>query len=171
MRSSQLVEWTASVGPLALVWVSAWLRFPKWLRNAMSPRGGKVVPPPQEEVETVVEHHPPEETAEPAVEMSLIDEMLSQSRYALLMRPQIAVNLSDEEVARTRDATLAHTASHNSRVAGHATGARKNAIRNVHAADVGRLGFAANEDDLLAGANALLGFLGSECNFPNGCTR
>ena len=35
---------------------------------------------------------------------SLVDEMLSQNRYALLLRPQLIANLSQEQVARARTA-------------------------------------------------------------------
>ena len=44
----------------------------------------------------------------------------------------------------------------------HAAGAGEDAFGDVHAADVGRLGFAADEDDLLAAGDALLGFFGGE---------
>ncbi|HEV3137790.1 MAG TPA: SUMF1/EgtB/PvdO family nonheme iron enzyme [Pirellulales bacterium] len=40
----------------------------------------------------------------PAGEQSLVDEMLWQSRYALLLRPQIIGNLTSDEAARTRAA-------------------------------------------------------------------
>ena len=57
------------------------------------------------------------------------------------------------------------------RVAGHASRAGENAFGNVHAADVGRLGLSADEDDRLTGGDALLGFFSGEGDLADGRAR
>src|SRR5690606_17352659 len=74
----------------------------------------------------------------------------------------------DAQGASAGDAGSAHAAGDDGGVAGHAAGAGEDALGNVHAADVGRLGFAADEDDLFAVVNAFFGFIGGERQLADG---
>jgi gamma-glutamyl hercynylcysteine S-oxide synthase len=113
MRSiTPLESMSLIVGPLALVYGSSWLRIPQWLRGAVSGSAAacRSKPPAPlvlgglEDLDPVLTELADVEVAKPIGEPSLIDEMLSQSRYALLLRPQIIGNLTPDQVARTRGA-------------------------------------------------------------------
>jgi gamma-glutamyl hercynylcysteine S-oxide synthase len=93
---------------------STWLRIPRRLCGALlSACSGKcrksknAAPEPIEAITEpgpVLNEYSMAEPLDPKAEQSLIDEMLSQSRYALLLRPQIIGNLTGDELARTRAA-------------------------------------------------------------------
>jgi gamma-glutamyl hercynylcysteine S-oxide synthase len=116
MRSMNLFEWVpAAIGPIGLMCASVFARLPEWISGSFS-SAEKVEPADETTAETFthVEAAPAEPArtprplrAKPAsggpVQL-LVDEMLDQGRYALLLRPQLVGNLSIEQLARTRAA-------------------------------------------------------------------
>ena len=66
----------------------------------------------------------------------------------------------DDQIAATRYAAFAHTASNHRSVRGHAPACGENALCSVHAADVFGRGFEAHQQDLLA---LFCGFFGFFC--------
>jgi gamma-glutamyl hercynylcysteine S-oxide synthase len=112
MRSKRVPATTRSIaGPTSLLPESVWLRIPRRLCGALfsacSGRRRNTKTPASEAIEVLAECGPVlsqysvAEQLKPTGEQSLIDEMLSQSRYALLLRPQIIGNLTSDELART----------------------------------------------------------------------
>jgi iron(II)-dependent oxidoreductase len=106
MRSTKTLAWMCfGVPRMAFVAGSRWWRIPGWLAfwqsttpatEPIQPLGGEAVPALAELAVA--------EQLKPTGEPSLIDEMLWQSRYALLLRPQIIGNLTSDQLARTRAA-------------------------------------------------------------------
>src|SRR5688500_1962642 len=74
----------------------------------------------------------------------------------------------DVQRAGAGDAGRAHAARDDGRVARHAARAREDALGDVHAADVRRLGLATDEDDLLARGYPLVRFLSGERELADG---
>ncbi len=113
MRSASLLEcMCALIGPMGLACGSVLMRFPEWLGGAISSTCAAAFSKPTPPVhgaprETNVED-PVDDGADWPGELgpveSLVDEMLKQSRYALLLRPQLVENLSVDQLIRTRAA-------------------------------------------------------------------
>ncbi|HTM56503.1 MAG TPA: SUMF1/EgtB/PvdO family nonheme iron enzyme [Pirellulales bacterium] len=80
--------------------------WPEWLSHSGEPDESAGVHPgvgnSDQEPETAEDDPSAESTAEPV--QSFLDEMLSQSRYAILLRPQLVENLTPEQLERTRTA-------------------------------------------------------------------
>jgi gamma-glutamyl hercynylcysteine S-oxide synthase len=115
MRLNDTLPSTRSIaGPAPPERASAWLRIPRHLCGVLfsgcSSGGVHEQAPASESIETLAEVEPASsefsvvDPLKPAGEQSLVDEMLWQSRYALLLRPQIIGNLTSDEAARTRTA-------------------------------------------------------------------
>ena len=125
MRSGDMVTWIfAAAGPLTMVYGPQLRKVPQWVggllgstsatalirREDEEPEAGPVEPPvaaapPPEQI--------PPESAEVAAASeienngdarSLVDEMLSRGRYALLLRPQLISNLTADQLALARAA-------------------------------------------------------------------
>ncbi len=116
MQTANTLGWMCALaGPMGMACASVLVRFPEWLGGALSAGctaaflKKKELPDELPEAETV-------ENADQVVEtlaslpraaggvQSLVDEMLTQSRYALLLRRQLIGNLTVEQLARTRAA-------------------------------------------------------------------
>src|SRR5690606_16118748 len=83
-------------------------RLPEWFGNLLGSARAKAheTAAIEDAVVAAVEH---EDTTPVTIHnnkavASVVDEMLSQSRFALLLRPQLIGNLSPEQLARTRTA-------------------------------------------------------------------
>jgi iron(II)-dependent oxidoreductase len=103
---------SAVAGPLSRVFGSVMMRFPGWLTGGVSsarpgdssPTSAAPVSGRGQDSDSPEDEQP---LARPRVEgdpASLVDEMLVQSRYALLLRRQLIGNLNRKQLARTREA-------------------------------------------------------------------
>lgn len=113
MRSANMLEWMcALIGPVGLACGSVLMRFPEWLGGAISSTcvaafSKKAEPAPEQRIEASADEpvdDTPDWPSEPGPVQSLVDEMLRQSRYALLLRPQLVENLTVDQLIRTRAA-------------------------------------------------------------------
>ena len=75
------------------------------------------------------------------------------------------------ELAAAGDAAAAHAAGHDGRVGGHAAAGGQNALRGLHAFNVLRGGFQADQDHLFTPGRPLLGVLGGEDDLAAGGSR
>jgi iron(II)-dependent oxidoreductase len=82
----------------------SWLRWPLRMGSALRATCARTFRSPTAVApDTILKDLEPGSVSDRELQ-SLVDEMLSQSRYALLMRPQLIANLSVEQFARTRAA-------------------------------------------------------------------
>jgi iron(II)-dependent oxidoreductase len=122
MQSTNNLKWMRAVaGPMGRAYGSVLMKFPQWLGGAFrstcstaltkSARSKSVISKnPQPDVadtgdsaDTLADFVPPLRHNSGTTQ-SLVDEMLAQSRYALLLRPQLIGNLTVEQLALTRAA-------------------------------------------------------------------
>ena len=87
----------------------------------------------------------------------------------LALDAQFLLRFVHDAVARAGHAALAHAARNHRCVRCHAAARGQNAVRNFHAGDVFRSGFAAHQDDGLVGAVLVLlhRFFGGEHDLPH----
>src|SRR4051794_14845387 len=103
---SPLESWLMLLGVAACG--TLFTHWPEWLSHSEDPDESAGVHPLQasgdddQVPETAEDDQSAEATAEPV--QSFLDEMLSQSRYAILLRPQMVENLTTEQLERTRAA-------------------------------------------------------------------
>lgn len=82
-------------------------KLPEWFGGIIGSGAGRRSEEPAQPAGQVAACEPVEATAATATGreiQTVVDEMLSQNRYALLLRPQLIKNLSAEQLARTRAA-------------------------------------------------------------------
>jgi iron(II)-dependent oxidoreductase len=113
MRSANVLEsMRAHIGPMGLACGSAFMKFPEWLGGAISSTCAAAFPKPimplSGERTATITRDPVDQDIDWSPELgpveSLVDEMLKQNRYALLLRPQLVENLSVDQLMRTRAA-------------------------------------------------------------------
>jgi iron(II)-dependent oxidoreductase len=119
MRLAETLTWTcAAAAPVAIVYGAAWRKVPQWVAGLLCSSCAaafirrKDPAPPMEPTDEPPAEPSPERDELAAVEQfatgsdarSLVDEMLSHSRYALLLRPQLIGNLTADQLARARTA-------------------------------------------------------------------
>ncbi|HEY2894524.1 MAG TPA: SUMF1/EgtB/PvdO family nonheme iron enzyme [Pirellulales bacterium] len=103
---SPLESWLVFLG--AAAFGTLFTHWPEWLSHSDEPDESAGVHPVQgssntdDASETAEDDQSAEATAEPV--QSFLDEMLAQSRYAILLRPQLVENLTVEQLDRTRKA-------------------------------------------------------------------
>ena len=113
MRLINFPEWMGVLtGPLGFVCGAVLMKFPEWLGGAVT--SACAIAFPKNTDSSVVDaaepndEDPPEKKSawatDPGSIQSLVDEMLEQSRYALLLRPQLVENLTVDQLIRTRAA-------------------------------------------------------------------
>lgn len=80
--------------------------WPEWLSHSGEPDESAGVHPGVDNADQAPETAEDDPSAEPTAEpvQSFLDEMLTQSRYAILLRPQLVENLTPEQLERTRAA-------------------------------------------------------------------
>lgn len=122
MQSTNNLKWMRAVaGPMGRAYGSVLVRFPQWLGGAICSTCSAAVSKSYRS-KTALANSPQTDLADTVdsadtlpdfvpplrhntgTAQSLVDEMLAQSRYALLLRPQLIGNLSVEQLARTRAA-------------------------------------------------------------------
>ncbi len=122
MHSVEPQFWmSADAIPLAMVLGTVLGKVPGWVGGLLNSNSAAAEVSPKQDPATVMESadaQPEGPTDEPTAElaeaeaaelaessgnaMSLVDEMLSRGRYALLLRPQLITNLSPDQLARAR---------------------------------------------------------------------